>query len=49
MTEEIINEMWTAEWWWEMQEQLPEGATIAPLIVFSDKTVLTQFIGDKQA
>ncbi|KIJ47005.1 hypothetical protein M422DRAFT_164529 [Sphaerobolus stellatus SS14] len=41
--------MWTAEWWWEMQERLPEGATIAPLIVFSDKTVLTQFIGDKQA
>ncbi|KAF8515663.1 hypothetical protein JB92DRAFT_3088385 [Gautieria morchelliformis] len=40
--EEIINEMWTAQWWWDMQEKLPSGTTIA-------LTQLSQFSGDKQA
>ncbi|KAF8798867.1 hypothetical protein BYT27DRAFT_7121941 [Phlegmacium glaucopus] len=39
--------MWTADWWWNMQ--LLEGATIAPLILSSDKTQLSQFQGDKKA
>ena len=63
--EQIINEMWTAEWWWNTQvsvllviralthllsqEKLLEGATIAPIILASDKTQLSQFSGDKQA
>ena len=55
----IFDEMWTADWWWNMQvslficiykdwnlpyfikKKLPEGATIAPLILSSDKTQLT--------
>jgi hypothetical protein len=31
------------------QERLPKGATIAPIILASDKTCLTQFRGDKSA
>ena len=32
-----------------IQSELPSGATIAPLILSSDKTQLTQFQGDKKA
>ncbi|KAI6027244.1 hypothetical protein EDC04DRAFT_2869173 [Pisolithus marmoratus] len=45
----VINEMWTADWWWDMQLHLPEGATIAPVILASDKTQLLQLRGDKSA
>jgi hypothetical protein len=31
------------------QEDLPEGATVSPIILASDKTKLTVFSGDKQA
>ncbi|KAF8577074.1 hypothetical protein K439DRAFT_1649164 [Ramaria rubella] len=48
-TERIYNEMWTADWWWEIQQKLPPGVTIAPLIIASDKTQLSQFSGDKSA
>ncbi|KAJ6596713.1 hypothetical protein B0H10DRAFT_2179186 [Mycena sp. CBHHK59/15] len=41
--------MWTAEWWWEIQQLLLKGATLAPIIISSDKTQLTRFSGDKQA
>ncbi|KAJ7634868.1 hypothetical protein FB45DRAFT_830357 [Roridomyces roridus] len=43
------SEMWTADWWWEIQELLPIGATLSPIIISSDKTQLTHFSGDKQA
>ncbi|SJK96778.1 uncharacterized protein ARMOST_00024 [Armillaria ostoyae] len=46
---EVINEMWTASWWWELQQILPPGATICPIILSSDKTQLSQFRGDKSA
>ncbi|KAI0754751.1 hypothetical protein C8Q80DRAFT_1226925 [Daedaleopsis nitida] len=45
----IIDEMWTADWWWDLQSVLPDGATIAPVILSSDKTTLSRFSGDKQA
>ncbi|KAH9913802.1 uncharacterized protein BXZ73DRAFT_55309 [Epithele typhae] len=48
-SEIVIEEMWTADWWWEMQGDLPDGATIAPVILSSDKTQLSRFSGDKQA
>ncbi|KAJ7040177.1 hypothetical protein C8F04DRAFT_1314136 [Mycena alexandri] len=48
-TVEVINEMWTASWWWEIQKRLPPGATIAPLILSSDKTMLSNFRGDNSA
>ncbi|KAJ7659560.1 hypothetical protein DFH06DRAFT_1089760 [Mycena polygramma] len=45
----IWDEMWTANWWWEMQKRLPPGVVISPAIVSSDKTQLTRFQGDKTA
>ncbi|PBK87099.1 hypothetical protein ARMGADRAFT_939452, partial [Armillaria gallica] len=48
-TEQVFNEMWTGEWWWRIQERLPPSVTIAPLIISSDKTQLSQFQGDKTA
>ncbi|KAI0071637.1 hypothetical protein K474DRAFT_1712310 [Panus rudis PR-1116 ss-1] len=45
----IYDEMWTGEWWWHKQEELPADATIAPIILASDKTKLTQFCGDQTA
>ncbi|KAG6818528.1 hypothetical protein H0H93_004273 [Arthromyces matolae] len=48
-TERIYDEMWTGDWWWNTQDKLPEGATIAPIILSSDKTQLSQFRGDKKA
>ncbi|KIL58543.1 hypothetical protein M378DRAFT_86367 [Amanita muscaria Koide BX008] len=45
------DEMATANWWWDMQnsEDLPDNATIAPVMLATDKTQLTTFSGDKQA
>ncbi|KAJ7196887.1 hypothetical protein B0H12DRAFT_1038122 [Mycena haematopus] len=43
------SEMWTADWWWDIQKLLPPGSTLAPIILASDKTQLTRFSGDKQA
>ncbi|KAJ6552943.1 hypothetical protein B0H19DRAFT_1210996 [Mycena capillaripes] len=48
-TIEVVNEMWTASWWWEIQKRLPPGATVAPLILSSDKTMLSNFRGDNSA
>ncbi|KZV79624.1 hypothetical protein EXIGLDRAFT_631645 [Exidia glandulosa HHB12029] len=45
----VLSEMWTAEWWWEVQKRLPPGAMLAPIILASDKTQLSTFRGDKQA
>ncbi|TEB37729.1 hypothetical protein FA13DRAFT_1614435, partial [Coprinellus micaceus] len=45
----VFDEMWTADWWWDTQEKLPDGATIAPVILGTDETQLSQFSGDKTA
>ncbi|KAJ7160367.1 hypothetical protein C8R46DRAFT_1286061 [Mycena filopes] len=45
----VFEEMWTGDWWKEMQKRLPPGATIAPLIFSSDKTLLSNFRGDNSA
>ncbi|KAJ7609180.1 Zn-finger domain-containing protein [Mycena polygramma] len=45
----IFDEMWTAEWWWKLQEMLPPGACVTGIILSSDKTKLSQFSGDKTA
>ncbi|KAJ7100312.1 Zn-finger domain-containing protein [Mycena crocata] len=45
----IFDEMWTANWWWELQKKLPPGVVISPVILSSDKTHLTRFQGDKTA
>jgi hypothetical protein len=43
--ERQYNEMHTGDWWWEIQQKLPVGATVVPLIVSSDETHLTNFSG----
>ncbi|KAJ6540666.1 hypothetical protein B0H19DRAFT_959211 [Mycena capillaripes] len=48
-TNREFTEMWTADWWWEIQKLLPAGATLAPIIISTDETQLTRFSGDKQA
>ncbi|KAG1888440.1 uncharacterized protein F5891DRAFT_1132009 [Suillus fuscotomentosus] len=45
----VYDEMWSGDWWWDMQGKLPKGAAIAPVILASDKTSLSQFLGDKSA
>ncbi|KAG1767064.1 Zn-finger domain-containing protein [Suillus placidus] len=45
----VIDDMWTADWWCDKQKLLLKGATIAPIILTSDKTCLSQFRGDKSA
>ncbi|KAI0342014.1 hypothetical protein BDW22DRAFT_1331469 [Trametopsis cervina] len=51
----VIDEMWTADWWWRAQAShltagsLPSGATVAPIILASDKTKLSNFRGDQTA
>lgn len=39
----------TTEWWWETQSALPEGATVVPLLLSSDKTDLSTHHGDHVA
>jgi hypothetical protein len=43
----VYDEMHTGEWWWEMQAQLPQGATIVPLILATDKTLMTKLRGNQ--
>ncbi|EIN11500.1 hypothetical protein PUNSTDRAFT_33358, partial [Punctularia strigosozonata HHB-11173 SS5] len=45
----LYDEMWTGDWWWNIQDRLPEGATVTPVILSSDKTQLSNFRGDKSA
>ncbi|KDQ15498.1 hypothetical protein BOTBODRAFT_108756 [Botryobasidium botryosum FD-172 SS1] len=47
--DQLFNEMWTTNWWWDLQKKLPKGATISGVILSSDKTILTGFSGDKEA
>jgi hypothetical protein len=49
LKQRVYNEMHTADWWWDTQDTLPDDATIVPLLLASDKTVLTQHRGDKSA
>ncbi|KAI0644662.1 hypothetical protein C8Q79DRAFT_1001929 [Trametes meyenii] len=39
----------TGDWWWDKQGTLPEGATISPLFIASDKTQLMVLRGDQTA
>ena len=45
----MFSEMATGDWWWSIQEQLPENATVVPLLLATDKTRLTQHHGDQSA
>ncbi|KAG1870011.1 hypothetical protein F4604DRAFT_1881348 [Suillus subluteus] len=43
--ERQIGEFWTSDDAWKIQDQLPEGATIVPIIAASDKTPVTRHTG----
>ncbi|KAF8597999.1 hypothetical protein BDV93DRAFT_413404, partial [Ceratobasidium sp. AG-I] len=46
----IYGEMWTANWWWRTQQMLDDpNATVAGVIISSDKTVLSTMCGGQQA
>ncbi|KAJ7064424.1 hypothetical protein B0H15DRAFT_807765 [Mycena belliarum] len=45
----VYNEMWTGKWWGGIQTKLPPGAALAPVIIATDKTQLTQLSGGKSA
>jgi hypothetical protein len=45
----IYREMNSGDWWWHIQEQLPQGTMIVPVIFVSDEMHLTNFSGGKQA
>ncbi|KAF5346610.1 hypothetical protein D9757_014286 [Collybiopsis confluens] len=47
--ERIFSEMWTGAYWNAAQQRIPEGGTIAPVVIATDKTQLTQFSGNKSA
>ncbi|KAI0076769.1 hypothetical protein K474DRAFT_1597442 [Panus rudis PR-1116 ss-1] len=54
MESRIFHEMHNGDWWWQTQVsdftgRLPDDATIAPVILASDKTKLSQFHGDQTA
>ncbi|KAG0133447.1 hypothetical protein HOY82DRAFT_538187 [Tuber indicum] len=46
--QQVYSEMHTADWSWETQDTLPDGATLVPIICGSDVTFLTNFSGDKK-
>jgi hypothetical protein len=45
----IYTEMSTGNWWWRIQDQLLEGATVIPIILGSDATRLTVLCGAQTA
>ncbi|KIO24757.1 hypothetical protein M407DRAFT_51577, partial [Tulasnella calospora MUT 4182] len=46
----VFSEAWTADWWWTAQlNSTKPGATVAPVILASDKTKFSYFSGDKAA
>ncbi|KAJ7155600.1 hypothetical protein C8R46DRAFT_1004815 [Mycena filopes] len=45
----VYNEMWTGKWWSAVQTRIPAKAAVAPVIIATDKTQLTQFSGSKSA
>ncbi|KAI0828570.1 hypothetical protein BC628DRAFT_1409157 [Trametes gibbosa] len=45
----VYGNMWMGNWWWNIQSKLPLGATAVPVILASDKTMLSQMSSDKSA
>ncbi|KAG8769490.1 hypothetical protein FRC12_004934 [Ceratobasidium sp. 428] len=45
----VYDEMWSAKWWWQIQNLLGKYATVVPIILSTDKTKLTVFSGNQKA
>ncbi|KAF7292090.1 hypothetical protein MIND_01235400 [Mycena indigotica] len=48
-TNREYGEMHTGDRWWELQEKIPAGHTVCPIIIGTDETQLSNFSGDKKA
>ncbi|KAI0996056.1 hypothetical protein K3495_g12125, partial [Podosphaera aphanis] len=44
----IYDEMHTGNWWWDQQLKLEPGGTLVPIMLASDKTLMTQHSGEKR-
>ena len=42
----VYNEMYMGDWWWNKQKELAVEATIIPILLVSDKTVMSLSHGD---
>ncbi|KAG8731673.1 hypothetical protein FRC10_001585, partial [Ceratobasidium sp. 414] len=49
MENRVYGEAWSADWWWRMQNILGPYATVAPIILSTDKTKMTVFSGNQKA
>jgi hypothetical protein len=38
----VYGEMNSGDWWWHMQSEIEEGGTVVPVIIATDKTLMTQ-------
>ena len=45
----IYDEIHTGNWWWRTQGKIPDGGTIIPVLLASDKTMLSLHHGDQSA
>jgi hypothetical protein len=45
----VYHELHSGDWWWDVQESLPDGATVVPIILAVDKTQLSLISGDVAA
>ena len=45
--ERVYNKMHTGKWWWKQQKEHPPQATIIPILISSDKTVMSLSHGDQ--
>jgi hypothetical protein len=43
----VYDELNTGTWWWDMQLKIPPGATLVPVILATDKTLMTKLGGDR--
>ena len=46
---QVCDKMHTADWWWETQKKLSDDAIVISLLIFIDKTVLTEHQDDLSA
>ncbi|KAF8247926.1 hypothetical protein K440DRAFT_284131 [Wilcoxina mikolae CBS 423.85] len=42
----VHSQVNSADWWWDIQDRIPPGDTVVPLICSSDETHLTSHSGD---
>lgn len=46
---QLFSGLANCEWWWEMQSTVPPGGMVVPIILGSDKTMLSSISGNKSS